>query len=56
MRSELSMGLKRAKAMCAAMRKIAEVSAMLRVEARFLPLRRRSQPMAWADEEGNGRE
>ena len=46
MRSELSMGEKRAKAMCAAMRKTAEVSAMLMVAARCLPLRRSHHPIA----------
>ena len=41
---ELSMGSKRAKAMCAAMRKTVKVSATLMVAARCLPLRRSSQP------------
>ena len=48
------MGSKRAKAMCAAMRKTAMVRATLTVAARCLPLKRSSQPSGRADEQSDG--
>ena len=47
---EESMGAKRTKAMCAAMRKTAEVRAMAVVAARWRRLRRRSQASGGAEE------
>jgi hypothetical protein len=51
---ELSMGSKRAKAMCAAMRKTAKVRATLTVAARCFSLERSSQPTAGTDEQRDG--
>ena len=53
---EESIGAKRAKAMCAAMRKIAEVRAMAVVAARWRCLRAQEPCCGGADEEGEGGE